>query len=546
MKIKLLILIVLTICVLGCNINKEKKDVLIMGKYKLTKADLEFKRKQDRYKSLTEQAFADKLIKEGRIIAFALDHRYDTLATLKKLFEYASRSYAAQVDGFVWNKKVKPKLQLTEADIKNTYFKRSKEYVVEVVLFSDKSVLNRYYKPSEDFNLIKAKASSDLKVKVFNAPVKFPYYPLSYYTEGLNNLEVGKSTGPVETENGYLIAHVAAIKPVVQNTYEQEKANIRRDLLFGLTQKYLWEIRKRILNQADPEMNDLAIKEITAKFDARKRDWPQSEPDLLLMKYSFEGKRKSYLLSDFKEYVNNAPVIFGSLAKPEDVKKILQSIIIEYYQFAEAKQMNIEVDEDYLRSRKDNQEKIFIEQYKRNYIYPKLSVNSEELEDYYLKNRRNFRTFKSASISLYKFKNMQNAFKGRAELEQKIRGIYHPLGNSNKANAALLLPNAIEMEVKIDDQDNDPKLLGTVLRLAPGQISSPIEVKGEFLVIVIKAKKGVTTLPYIYVKDDVQRLIYAQKEMQLTARLAEGLKDKYPVEKNELKEYFLERKGNSQ
>ena len=122
MRIKLLIILLFAVCALAC--NNDNETVLIIGKYKLTKAQLEFKRAKDRYKFLTEQALQDKLIEEGRILAFALDHRYDTLTTLKKLFEYASRSYAAQVDGFVWNKRVKSKLQLTENDLKNTYLKR--------------------------------------------------------------------------------------------------------------------------------------------------------------------------------------------------------------------------------------------------------------------------------------------------------------------------------------------------------------------------------------------------------------------------------------
>ena len=544
MKIKLLI-IILFATVLGCNTNKDKEPVLIIGKYKLTKTDLEFKRKKDRYNSLTDQALADKLIEEGRMIAFALDHRYDTLATLKKLFEYASRSYASQVDGFVWNKTVKPKLQLTENDIKNTYLKRSQEHVLEVVLVSDKSVLDRYYKSADDLNVIRAKGSSDPRVKVFNATVKFPYYPLINYIADLDNLKVGQIIGPIETERGYLIARVAATKPVVQNPYEQEKARIRQELLFGLTQKYQWENQKRIFKDANPEIYDAAVSELALKFDTRKKDWPGVKPNLLIMNYNFGGKRVSYMVSDLREFVTNEPVFFGSLNTPDGVKKILHNIIIEQYLFAEARQMNMDADDEYLQFHKDNQENILLEHYKRNYVYPRLSVYPNELQEYYRKNSGNFKTFQSASISLFKFKNIQNAFQGRMQLEKKARGISLSAGNSNTAKT-IALPGAIEMEVKMNDQNNDPKLLEAVLRLAPGQISSPVEVNGEFVVIILTAKKGLTTMPYIYVKDELQRIIYAQKEKRLTAQLAEDLKEKYPLGEDELKEYLSEIKGNSQ
>ncbi len=542
MRIKLLIILLFAVCALAC--NNDNETVLIIGKYKLTKAQLEFKRAKDRYKFLTEQALQDKLIEEGRILAFALDHRYDTLATLKKLFEYASRSYAAQVDGFVWNKRVKPKLQLTENDLKNTYLKRSQEHVLEAVLVRDKSVLDRYYKSPQDLNVIKANVSSDLNVKVFNAALKFPFYPLSYYTEGLNNLKVGDIIGPVETEQGYLIARVVATKPVVQKPYEQEKAGIRQDLLFGLTQKYLWENQKRIFKDAEPEMYDTAIKELALKFDIRKKDWPGVRPNLLIMNYNLGGERVAYLVSDLREFVANEPVFFGSLNTPDGVKKILRNIIIEQYLFAEAQQMNMKADDEYLRFGRDNQETIFLEHFKRNYLYPKLSVDPKESEDYYRKNSGNFKGFESAGISLFKFKNIQNAFRGRTLLEKKLRGIGPSVGDSNNANT-VSLPAAIEMEVKMTDPNNDPKLLGAIVRLAPGQISSPVEVKGEFVVVVLKAKKGLTTIPYMYVKDEVQRQIYSEKQKQLTARLADGLKEKYPIEKDGLREYLLTVKGNS-
>lgn len=545
MKTKLLIIILFAFYVSGCNTNKDKDVILIIGKYKLTKSELESKRKKDRYKLLTEQALADKLIEEGRIIAFALDHRYDTLANLKKLFEYASRSYASQVNGFVWNKKVKPKLELTENDIQNTYLKRSQEHILEVVLISNKSVLDRYYRSPQDLNAIKAKVSSDPNVKVFNAPVKFPYYPLSYYTEGLNNLKVGQIIGPVETEKGYLIARVATTKLVVQNPYEQEKAGIRQELLFGLTQKYLWQSQKRILKAANPEIYDSAINELALRFDGRKKDWPGVRPNLLIMNYNFEGKRIPYLVSDFKDFVTNEPVFFGSLNTADGIKKILRNIIIEQYLFAEARQMNMEADDEYLQFSKDNQETILLEHYKRNNVYPRLSVSPNELEEYYRKNSGNFKTFESASISLFKFKNIQNARQGRIQLEKKARGIPLSVGNSNTGNTGSL-PRAIEMEVKMNDPNSDPKLLGTILRLAPGQISSPIEVNKEFVVVVLTAKKGFTTIPYIYVKDEIQRLIYAQKEKRLTSQLAEDLKEKYPVEEDKLKKYFSEVKDNSQ
>ena len=541
MKANTLLIILSTFCISACNTNSDQETVLVIGKYKLTKADLEYKIKKDRYKSLTDEALQDKLIDEGRLIASAIDQRYDTLATLKRLFEYASRSYAAQVDGFIWNKKVKSKLALKEEDIRNIYRKRTQQYILEVVLISDKSVLDSYYRSSEDVNTIKAKAASDPNVRVFNAAVKFPFYPLSYYTRDLNSLKVGQIIGPVESERGYMLARVLAAKPLVQNSYEQEKANIRQELHFGLIQKYLWENQKRILKEANPEMYDTAIEELALKFDKQKKNWPGVKPHRLIMKYNFDGKQISYQVSDFHEFVTNEPAFAGSLTAPDGVKKILRTIIIEQYLFAEAHKMNMEADKEYQRFRKDNQYDMLLEHYKRTNIYPKLSISPKESEDYYRKNTGNFKSFQFAKISLFKFKSIQNAIQGRILVEKKIRGIAPSVGDSNNANSQTL-PAAIEMQVKIDGPNNNAKLLETILRLSPGQTSSPLEINGEFVIIVVTAKQGSITIPYMYVKDDIQRLIYSQKENQLTARIEEGLKEKYPVEKDEIKKYLSETK----
>jgi len=530
MTIKLFVTILLTVCFFGCNSHTDEKIILSIGKYKLSKNELESKRKSARYKSLTDLAFEDKLIEEGLILAFTLDHQYDTISTLNKLMEYSSRSYASQMDGFVWNRKVKQKLQLTEKDVRDAYQKRSKEYTIEVIVTRDKSILNNY-KSVNALKLIKAKGSSNGIVKVFRDTVKFPYYPLSKYIEGLNGLKDGDVVGPAETENGYVIARVVATKQVVQNSYEKEKVNIRRDLLFGLTQKYLWKNQQQILKKADPKIYDDAIMELTQKFDPNKKDWAGVSPNLLLMSYVFGGKRISYQVSDFREFVANEPVFFGSLDKVEDVKKMFRSFIVAQYLFAEAKQMDMKSDEEFLQFAKDNWEKIYLEHFKRNYIYPKLSIKSDELEEYYHQHTDNFRAFESAIVQLYKFKDIQKAFQARTLLANEIKG-------------ATFFGGKLNTEVKLADQNNDPELIMAIIKLSPGQISSPIKIKGEYVVMVLSAKNGSAIIPYIYVKGEVQQLVYVQKSNQLTVQLTKELKAKYQIETNDIRKHLVKMQNN--
>lgn len=530
-------IILSVILLFSCNTKNIQETVLKIGQYKLTAPELEAKRKNEKYRSLTDQDFQDKLIEEGRILAFALDHRFDTIGALNKLLEYASRSYASRVDGFVWNKKEKPKLQVTEKDLRRAYVKRTRELTIEVIQTQDKKLFDNHFTSEKDFNILKQRASSNGSLRFLVMQSRFPYSPLSIYVKDIESAKAGDVLGPVETEEGYVAAHVAAIKPLIQNTYEQEKESIEKDMVSMLTRKYMWESEKQILSKANPEINDSVIRELTSKFNAIEKSWPGVNPKLIVMKYTLEGKRLSYTVSDFDEFVKNEPVFFGSLSKPEDVKKMLHSYINEQYLFAEAQKMNIQDDKDYQQFRKDYQQRIFLEYYKRNYIYPKIVIDPIELHNYYRKHNGEFRTFESATVLIYKFKDFQKAFQGRMLLSRKLQG-FAPTGKNNVTSNTLPLPNATVMELKINDPGNDPKLVEAVLALQPGQISSPVEVNGDYLLISVSARKGTSTIPFSYIKEQIKQVLYAKKEKQLSAQTAERLRVKYPEEKNIIRDYL--------
>lgn len=525
----------------GCKTSNSDSPALQIGNYKLTADDVLLKRKSQKYQALSDQAFENKLIEDGRMLAFAMDHKYDTVSTLNKLLEYASSAYAAKMDGFVWNKKVKPKLQVTEKDIKDAYLKRKQELMLQIIQFKDKSTLDKYYSSPKDFSSL-TKKSSDPNIKVLSGSARSPYYPLSIYTNKADTAKAGDVLGPFDTENGYIIVRVEAIRPIAQKHYEQEKAMIKQELLSVLTQKYAWEKQKEIWDAATPELNIPAIKALTLKFNAEKKSFPGIDPGLSLMTFTFDGKRVPFSVASFTEFVNNAPVFYGSLTNPEDVKKILRSIVTDQYLFAEAKRMNITKDPEYLQFRKNYQERIFTEYYKRKYLYPELTVSPDESAEYYRKYSNNFKGFESATVVSYKFKEIHQAFQGRMLLTKRTSGPM-PAVNNGAADRTLL-PEAQTLEIKSAGQQNDPKLIKAVMALTPGQISPPVEVNGAFLVLVLSAKNGLVTLPYEYVEEKIKELLYAEKEKQVNGRLTAELERKYPTVKNTIKEQLSKIKND--
>jgi len=537
MKLSVLTTILLLICFFGCNRNNHQEFILAIGKYRLTEEEFLSKRENKNYKHLDINTLNQKLTEEGRILAFALDHKYDTIGSLNKLLEYAARAYAARVEGFVWNKKVKPKLQVTEADIKAAYFKRSQELTIDVIQIQGKDELKTFLAEGKNFNSLKAKALSDKNLKNFTMPVRFPYSPLSIYVSGVENAKAGEVFGPAETEEGYIVARIAAVKSASQNTYQQEKEQIKRELISTLTRKYAWESKKQILSKATPEINDSALRELATNFDATKQSWPGVDPRLIVMNYTLEGKRVAYHAADFEEFVKNEPVFFGSLSNPDDLRQMLRAFIIEQYLFAEAQRLNIQSDKDYQLFAKSYQHKIFLEHFKRSQIHPKISIKPHELEDYYRKHNGKFRGFESATLSIYKFDNFQRALQGRMLLSRKAQNMTNP-GKTYAEVSSVPLPEATVEEVKLNDAKIDPNLVKAVLNLQPGQISVPIKLNGAYMLLCLSSKKGITTIPFTYVKEHIMQVLHAEQEKQLNAKAAETLKARYAIEKNAIKKYL--------
>lgn len=530
------------VALISCTRNNKDGLLLQIGDHRLTIPDYELKRKSDKYKSLTDQQLQDKLIEEGRIIAFSFDHKYDTISALNKHLEYAMRFYASKVDGFVWNKKVKPKLELTDSEIHQAYLKRSHNYSLEVIHIPSKSILDKYQKPGSlqserEFNLLKKNGASDPDVSVSNVNARYPFYPIGIYTDKIYTAKAGDLLGPIEALDGYYIIRIAGIKKATQNDYRNEKALIKQELLSGLTQKYIFESQQEIFGKANVRMNDAAIEELASKFNDKEKKWPEVNPGLILMDYNFEGKRARYYAADFFEFVANEPVIFGSLSKPADVRKMLSSNIIGKALYAEALRMNIESDEEYLHFKKNYRENVFLEYYKRQHIYPKISVERAELENYYHQHRHEFKGFESARISIYRFPDIQKAFEGRMQISNPVK--ISALSTDSGSGKAARIPKTDVVDLNLNNPNTDPRVVAEILKLNPGQVSSPIAANGEYLIVTLVSKKGTITLPYRYVEEDIRKLLYAQKETHINTQQMEELKAKYPIEENRMADYLM-------
>lgn len=428
---KIIILILFLFIGVGCSQYKKEDILLQIGDHKLSVADYEYIRNNAKYKKYGDEQLQNALIEEGKLIAFALDHKYDTIGELNKQLEYAAYYYASRVDGYVWNKKVKPLLKVPDENVQNS----------------------------------------------------------------MSN----------------------------------------RELVNSLKQKYIGESQRQIMTDTNPEMYDDAISEVASKVNAGENKWSGIDRNLLLMEYDFNGMRQHYTVANLMEFVQCQPLFWGTLSNPEDIKEILKTHLVNISLFAEAQQMGMEDDEEYQLFKRNCQRGLLLHHYKQKNIYPAISIQEEEIRDYYQQHENEWKCFEKASIIVYCFKDIKDALKGRRQIES---GELENIGSIRRNNTLFTRIQNTDIEVK--ETDYDKRFIDLISHLNIGQISAPFKVGDEYQIIRLSSRDGVLTKPLEYVKDEIQQKLFSIREHEITLQQVEELQMLYPLAVNRIKEYVKE------
>lgn len=537
---KILILILFMLVGVGCS-SFYKDDVLLqIGHYKLTVADYEFIRNSTKYQRKSNEQLQSDLLEEAFMIAFALEHKYDTIAILSKQLDYAIYYYVSKVDGYVWNKEVKPLLKVTDDDIQNAYHMRSHVYHLNIMCFPDERSLRKYYnsdcplKSEKDFFSLQGKTVSDFHVKSSNESMRYPFCSLGGYANNIFDAKVGDVLGPLETLNGYYVIHVEAIKEVLLPSYEQEKNVVSQELLRNLAEKYIWESQQEIISATKPKMYEDVINEVASTVDVDGKKWPSVNRDMILMEYELNGTHQYYTMADFIEFVHFQPVLFGSLSNPDDIKKMLKTNLINYYLFAKAQQMDMEWDEEYQQFKKRYQHSIFLHHYKQENIYPNIFLRDKDVWDFYQKHQSDLKCFESASIIEYCFKDLNDALKGRMQILSEPERL-KDIKNMRKKNDLFTKNEKVHFEVSKSNYDK--RIIDLISHLNIGQVSAPLKTDDGYRIIQLTSKRGSIATPFKYVKDEIKQRLAFIKEQEITLQQLQKLQTIYPIVVNRMKEY---------
>jgi hypothetical protein len=526
-----LALFVLSLLHWRCKDNQPQNIILEIGKYKLLSEDFNSIKRQYTGRLSTKQ-LEDKLIQEGYILADAIERRYDTIRLLSQRLNFAIRYQVSKIDGYLWNKNVKPQLTVTDKDIQEAFQKRSNQYTLEVIHFPNRNLLASYlsnqtnFLSGNEFLLLKKKVSSNPQIASFTLQETHPFFPFGAYTDGIIKMKEGEVVGPIETTQGFIVIYLSKISGRSFISFQQDKPAIKEALLKVLKEKYQWESQKRIFSAAKLSIDDRAVVEVASKYDVSKKQWLNADGQKTLMTYQLDGKKHIYRVSDLTHDYQYQPIFFGSLNNPLDVREFLKRYVIETYLFEEVSKLK--ADKEYAFLKKKQQEQIWLGYFQEQKIMPRLLVTDAEVNDYYNKNKKDFESFGQATVRVFKFRDGISATRAYSSILSTDKAV--------KQTAQTTYPGLLSTQtlvIRPSDTTLNENLIDVVSSQKQGT-NRPINMGNEFWISQVLNKEGSSVLPLVYVRKKIKGVLLDRKRQEVFKNQMDVLHASYRIKINRL------------
>lgn len=287
-----LLLLFLYSCSHRSSKKEDHKVVLQVGTYTLLQDEYYYLKEKLKRNHQDSIQLLEEIRDQAYLLAFANEHRYDTINELNKRLDYALKFYIAQVDGYLWNKKVKPKLQLTDSLLQTAYKKSAFLYQIDLIKFSDKdtSTLQKSMFNQNQFNNLKKITP---KGQFHQITLTYPFLPYGVFTTQLDQAKINDIIGPFETDEGVYVMMVKNIVPAPLQPYKDIEQKLRQAITIRMTNKYVYESVKHIQAETKPKFYDQAITDLCRHYDQKEKKWSSKVDSMLLMEYTFHGNTKT-------------------------------------------------------------------------------------------------------------------------------------------------------------------------------------------------------------------------------------------------------------
>jgi hypothetical protein len=165
-------------------------------------------------------------------------------------------------------------------------------------------------------------------------------------------------------------------------------------------------------------------------------------------------------------------------------------------------------------------------------LMPHIIVSDREIEDAYKKNQSEYSSGEAAEISVYTFDTEENAYIGRMGLLNGVKN--NPSENVNKSQISGLKEVNNNISVTRNNNPYPTNVIYTVFKLKDNQLSQPMKLSNEFIVIQKHKETGSIIKPIEEVREDI---FYKSKKLKCDSvknNLILAAKEKYQMRVNKI------------
>lgn len=462
-----------------------------------------------------------QLIDEAYILAFAKQNRFDTVAELKKRLEYAMKFYISQVDGYLWNKTIKPKIEITNLMSQEAYQRKKQNYQFEIIHLRDTSISVKQYNTIDMRKFDKLKKIS-LPDKFYTLTLSYPFLPYGAFTDELDHAKINDIIGPFQTDQGTYIMRVGNTLSTTVPPFNEIQNTIHQELTMKMIQKYVWQSVQRIKSETSPIYYEAAISDICNQYDEFAKDWNSQVDSLLLLEYTLHKQKKHLRGKDFREFIRYQPMFIGSLKNEGDVKKIIESYLINQYLYDETQKLSPDSDPQYVLFKDWLKNQFYLKYFKEKHVDANIDIQESAIARYYESRKDSLKTFERADITIYQFKTLSEAMSYKQQR-------YGPNNQLEKR----LEPTKQHLTFHRNGKNTyDTSIEQNIEGLKLSALSNPIKINDQYCLLEIKDTVGAVYIAYDQIKEKLRQELYLEKEKKVYTKQLENLKSLYKIKIN--------------
>lgn len=512
------------------------KIVLKIGKAEIT--EFEFRNLVNRLPSINPNekvsSKIQRVIREIFFLADALEQGYDMQDNARLAVLYSSRNMISKLNGYVWNKVEKPKLEVSKHELNEALEKSTTSFYIEYVCVKDQQILrkvldNQSFVPTqENFRDLVKSCEDEEYANYQTQPIIWPFGDLGAVNSQIYHMSIGEISNPLETPHGIYIVHVLRKEEVSLGNSDSFEQQLIWNLEAVKEDVIIWNKQKEIYAKADIQINYELIVEIAELFKMEMTTDLDQLGESVLISYRHNDTICNISVDDFRQRLKYDPFCSTKPAQRESVIQHLKHNVIEDYICDLADEVGIYDDLKYQLDK----ESFTHNMVKSNYFishYKEIEISDKESIDYYERNKTDFIEGQIATVSFLKYDSKEAAYANQGLLNDIImRNELYRISDTNEMKGLV----KYEPNQKLDFSDNELeyKTLIQIFKTPENLIGPPIEVEGVHTLFLVTKKEGKRIKEFAEVENEVRKTLKENRFEQLKDSIYTSLQHQYQIE----------------